>query len=75
MLWAIILSGANIRSAMMVSPHYSHAMGLADIAGTGARFDLYERKWLVAETTDKVNIGLIAQDVSDPQHWFGILFE
>jgi hypothetical protein len=75
MLWAIFLSNANIRSAMMVSPHYSHAMGLADISGVGARFDAYQTKWLVAETTDKVKIGLIAKDVSDPQHWFGILFE
>ena len=75
MLWAIILSKAEIRSAMMVSRQYNHAMGLADIAGTGARFEAYETRWLVAETTGKVDIGLIAQDVSDPAHWLGIVFE
>jgi hypothetical protein len=75
MLWAIILSEADIRAAMMVSPQYSHAMGLADISGPGARFDAYETKWLVAETTANVDIGLIAQDQSDPAAWFGIIFE
>ena len=74
-LWAIILANANIRSAFMVSRQYSHAMGLADIAGTGARFELSGIRWLVAETTANVDIGLIAQDVSDPQHWLGVVFE
>jgi len=75
MLWAIILSNAGIPASMMVSPHYSHAMGLAAIDGTGARFEHSGAKWLVAETTANVDIGLIAEDVSDPQHWIGILFE
>ena len=75
MLWAIILAHADIRAAMMVSRQYSHAMGLADIAGAGARFEAYGSRWLVAETTDDVDIGLIAQDVSDPAHWIGIIFE
>lgn len=75
MLWAMILSHADIRSAIMVSRQYSHAMGLADIAGTGARFEAYGTRWLVAETTANVDIGLIAQDQSDPQYWLGIIFE
>lgn len=75
LLWAMILSQADIRSAIMLSLQYSHAMGLADIEGTGARFEAYGTKWLVAETTDKVDIGLIAQDMSDTQYWFGIIFD
>jgi hypothetical protein len=75
MLWAAILARADIRSAMMVSRQYSHAMGLADIGGVGARFEAYGINWLVAETTSKVDIGLIAQDVSDPRYWLGIIFE
>ena len=75
MLWAIISAHAGIRTAMMVSREYNHAMGLADIDGTGARFDAYETRWLVAETTDNVDIGLIAQDVSDARLWLGILLE
>jgi len=75
MLWAIFLSEADIRAAIMISPQYSHAMGLADISGSGARFDAYETRWLVAETTANIDIGLIAQDQSDPSAWFGIIFE
>jgi len=74
MLWAIILAQADIRSAIMVSPYYNHAMGLAEIGGIGARFEAYGTGWLVAETTDKVDIGLIAQDVSDPKYWIGVIF-
>ncbi|MDR0502114.1 MAG: hypothetical protein LBH16_02210 [Treponema sp.] len=75
MLWAIILSHADIKSAMMVSQQHSHAMGLADIEGSGARFAAYGTRWLVAETTADVDIGLIAQDMSDTESWLGIIFD
>jgi hypothetical protein len=75
MLWAIILAQADIRAAMMVSREYSHAMGLADIAGQGARFETHGTKWLVAETTADVDIGLIAQDQSSIEAWLGVVFE
>jgi len=75
MLWALILRQADIPAAMMVSREYSHAMGLADIAGSGARFEADGVQWLVAETTDKVGIGLISQDMSSAEKWLGVLFE
>jgi hypothetical protein len=75
MLWALILRQADTRAAMMVSRAYSHAMGLADIAGSGARFEAGGIQWLVAETTDKVGVGLIREDVSNTNLWLGILFE
>jgi hypothetical protein len=75
MLWAIILAHADIRAAMMVSQKYSHAMGLADISGSGARFETYGTKWLVAESTAPVDIGLIAQDQSAADAWLGVVFE
>jgi len=75
MLFAVILFHANIKSAIMISHHYSHAMGLADIAGNGARLESYGIQWLVAETTANIDIGLIAQDQSDPRNWFAVLFE
>ncbi|MCL1837297.1 MAG: hypothetical protein FWG46_07105 [Treponema sp.] len=74
MLWAIILANADIRAAMMISPNYGHAMGLADIGGTGARFDMDGTQWLVAEPNGTVDIGLIAADMSDMESWLGILF-
>jgi hypothetical protein len=75
MLWALILTQADIPAAMMVSREHSHAMGLVDIPGQGARFEAGGKKWLVAETTAPVDIGLIAEDVSGIESWVGVIFE
>ena len=75
MLFALILTHVDIQSAIMISHQYSHAMGLVDIAGNGARFESYGIQWLVAETTANIDIGLIAQDQNDPRNWFIVLFE
>ena len=74
MLWSIVLQHANIPSAIMVSKHYGHAMGLADLAGSGARFELGGKRYLVAETTAPVSIGLIGENVSEVTNWLGIDF-
>ncbi|MDR1277814.1 MAG: hypothetical protein LBK02_03605 [Treponema sp.] len=75
LLWAIVLAQANIPAAIMVSRDYSHAMGLGDIEGPGARFEAAGKKWLVAETTAPVSIGLIGKDVSDIESWLAVIFE
>jgi hypothetical protein len=75
LLWAVLLSQADIPSCIMVSKDYNHAMGLADIAGTGARFELDGKRWLAAETTAPVAIGLIREDISGKEHWLGVTFE
>jgi len=74
MLWAMFLDQADIPSAMMVSRVHSHAMGLADVQGAGARFDSGGKRWLVAETTDKVAMGLISAEMSDIASWLGVIF-
>jgi hypothetical protein len=74
MLWALILNYSNIKAAIMVSPVYGHAMGLADLGGAGARFELEGKLLLVAETTDRIPIGLIAEDQSNTDYWLGIGF-
>jgi len=74
MLLAMLLDQADIPAAMMVSRGHSHAMGLADVPGGGARFESGGKKWLVAETTDKVGIGLISADKSDIASWLGVIF-
>jgi hypothetical protein len=75
MLWALILNQANIPAAIMISPELGHALGLAELPGTGARFETDGKKWLVAETTAKVALGLIAEDYSEISKWMGIVFE
>ncbi|MDR1177202.1 MAG: hypothetical protein LBK64_00085 [Spirochaetaceae bacterium] len=72
LLWALILARNNIPAAIMVSPEYGHAMGLAQVQGPGAVFELGGRNWIVAETTVDVDLGLIGESVSDPRYWIGI---
>ena len=75
MLWAIIMIHADIPASMMVSRYYSHAMGLADLPGAGARFEVEGQRFLVAETTADVSIGLIGETVSEVDYWLGIPFD
>ncbi|MDR1029255.1 MAG: hypothetical protein LBL76_00105 [Treponema sp.] len=75
LLWALLLEQANIPAAIMVSPHYRHAMGLADLPGTGARFTLNNKPWLVAETTSSVTLGRISASMNETQYWLGISLE
>jgi hypothetical protein len=75
MLFAIILSQAGIPAAIMVSPDYSHAMGLVDVRGKGARFEAGGTLYLVAETTVQVDLGLIHRDVSVSELWSAVMFE
>ncbi|MDR0402326.1 MAG: hypothetical protein LBH35_01910 [Treponema sp.] len=78
MLWAIILEQAAIPAAIMVSREFGHAMGLADLEGEGARFPFREGsreyRWLVAETTARVGIGRIGENVSEITKWLSITF-
>jgi hypothetical protein len=78
MLWAIILEQAAVPSAIMVSREFGHAMGLADLEGEGARFLFKEGnreyRWIVAETTARVGIGRIGENVSEITKWLGITF-
>jgi hypothetical protein len=75
LLWALFLAQANIPAGIMVSRDYSHAMGIADIQGAGARFPLADKQYLVAETTAKVELGLIGKNVSETAKWLGVVFE
>jgi hypothetical protein len=75
LLLAVVLMHANIDAAIMVSRDYSHAMGLVSTEGAGARFEYGGVKWVVAETTAKVALGLIGKKTADPAKWLGILFQ
>jgi hypothetical protein len=46
-----------------------------DTPGDGARFESGGVRWLVAETTVRVAIGQINQEVSNSKFWLGILFD
>jgi hypothetical protein len=75
LLWAIIMRNAGVESAIMVSREYSHAMALGMLDASGARYPMDGKNFLVAETTAKVNLGLIGQGVSNTDKWLGIVLE
>jgi hypothetical protein len=74
LLMAIILQHANMDAILMVSREYGHAMAAVAAEGAGARFSHGETQWIVAETTAKVGLGMIGQNVADPQKWLAIDF-
>jgi hypothetical protein len=74
LLWAVILSQADIPAAIMVSREYGHAMGLVNRGGEGARFEFENKSWLVAETTAPVALGQINRETSDSGKWIGVNF-
>jgi hypothetical protein len=49
-------------------------MAALDMPGPGARFTYEGKAYLVAEMTEKVNIGLIAKNMADPAFWVPVAF-
>lgn len=72
---AILLKQENIDAGLMISLPHSHALAMFDVPGSGARFPYEGRRWLVGETTAKVQPGMIDQRQSDIADWFGIDFD
>ncbi|MEM5947136.1 hypothetical protein WKV44_01110 [Spirochaetia bacterium 38H-sp] len=70
--YLIILHYFGFDGILMLSSEYAHAMAAVDTAGDGARFSHDRKRYLVAELTDDVPIGMIASDMSDPAKWIGV---
>lgn len=71
MVMAILLRRRSIDSVLMLSNEYQHAMLGIDVPGGGQRFPFNKKQYLVAETTAKVGLGMIAQDQADWSKWIG----
>lgn len=74
LLYIILLDYLGIDSILMVSSVYSHAMVGVDVAGGGARIDHNGKSYLVAETTEEVDIGMVPASMADPAGWVRIDF-
>ena len=74
LLYVILLHYFDIDAILMVSSIYAHSMAAVDIEGKGARFPLDGTEYLVAETTDDVDIGRIDRSMSNTNAWIGIDF-
>ncbi len=74
LLLVLILNQMGVDAVLLVSPEYSHALAAVDCPGEGARYAVGEKKYLIADTTAKVGLGKIAEDMSDSSKWFAVGF-
>ncbi|MBN2051803.1 MAG: hypothetical protein JW760_15230 [Spirochaetales bacterium] len=72
LLYTILLEKRGIDAVLMVSTRYAHSMVAVDVEGPGARFPYGNKAYLVAETSDQVDLGMIAADMADPEGWIGL---
>lgn len=74
MLMVILLNQMGVDAVLLVSPEYSHAVAAVDCPGPGARFTVGAKQYLIADTTSREKMGMIAQDMADPDKWFAVSF-
>lgn len=73
MLLAILLNQMNYKTMVFVSPEYKHSFFGVNIDGKGAKLYVAETPYLLGETTTKVDLGLVPQDMSDSTKWIPML--
>ena len=74
MLLAILLRQMNIETVIFVSPIYSHAMLGVNLNLPGAKIQVDGTEFLLGETTDSVELGLVAKEMSVTENWLPIVF-
>ncbi|TFG83075.1 MAG: hypothetical protein E4H20_06325 [Spirochaetales bacterium] len=74
MALSVILRREDIESVLLISLAHEHALAGIDAPGPGARFPYRDTSWLVAETTARVDIGLIDASQSAINDWFAVDF-
>ncbi len=74
LLLVIMLNQMGVDAILLISPEYSHALAAIDCPGEGARFSYGKKKYLIADTTAKVGLGMIAENMANPDKWFAVAF-
>ena len=72
LLLAILTRHDNGDALLLVSAKHSHALAAFDAEGPGARFPYGGKGWLIGETTDDVDIGLIDATMANPADWMAV---
>jgi hypothetical protein len=72
LVYTILLHHFGFQSILLVSHIYGHAVAAVDMEGPGARYTYRGKTYLIAETTERVDIGLIAADMADPKGWIPV---
>ncbi len=72
--YLILLEHFGIDGILLVSQEYAHAMAGVAVDRGGFTFTYNGKAYLVAEMTKKVDMGMIAQGMTDPAKWQPISF-
>jgi hypothetical protein len=70
--WVILLQHMGYDAILMISSEYGHALGGVDVAGEGARFEFEGTRYLLAEFTEEVDLGMIPRNMADPSKWIPV---
>jgi hypothetical protein len=71
-LYDAILDCYGLDAILLVSVTYSHALAGVALDRDGAAFILDDRKYIVAEMTEVVDIGMIAKTMADAKQWIAM---
>ncbi|MFP4266609.1 MAG: hypothetical protein ACLFQW_01300 [Spirochaetaceae bacterium] len=74
LIYVMLLHYFDIDAVLMVSSTYAHSVAAVDVEGEGARFPVEGKEYLIAETTEDVDLGLIDREMSNTNAWIGIDF-
>ena len=74
MLLAVMLRNMNYDTVFFVSAAYSHAMIGIALKADGAAITAGGISYLLGETTAKVKLGQVAQEMSDSSKWVPVFF-
>lgn len=73
LLLAILLSAMGNKTMIFVSTEYNHALFGIELPGKGARMQGADGiSYILGETTEKVDLGLVAAEMADPAKWISI---
>ncbi len=73
-LLAVMLRQMNFETAFFVSSKYLHALLGVQIEGNGAKIKADGKLYTLGETTAKVDLGLVAQEMNDYTAWMPVTF-
>jgi hypothetical protein len=72
LVYTILLHHLDFDAILLVSSQYAHALAGVEVEGEGARFSHQGTKYLLAELTEDVEMGMIPRDMADPAGWVGV---
>lgn len=72
--YSLMLSHFGIDSLLLVSWQYKHSISAVDIPGEGARYPYENKTYLIGETTEVVDMGMIPQSMADSSKWIPVAF-